>query len=163
MKNLRKNVLLVGILAVLITSNLKEYEYMPQYEILGEDNDAFASYRNGLIYIGDEDFLCSVSTKDGDVQILDKRFGEDPNFKIYHSYEICDQDARDDILEVLSCYEECYPSDWNRSLESMRLEWALHNLSYDIHYQRESCTDVDLNNNDEEKYNHPILQKILHL
>lgn len=39
-----------------------------------------------------------------------------------------------------------YKSDvWKRSINSMRREWATHNLCYAIGYKRERTKDVDLN------------------
>ena len=80
--------------------------------------------------------------------------------KICDSYKIRSSKERREILEIMCLYEECYPTDWDRSIESMQLEWTLHNLSYDFNYQRESSTDVDLDNEDEVKYTNKILQKL---
>ncbi len=83
--------------------------------------------------------------------------------KIYSSYRIHDKEIRNDILEVLCRYEVCYPSRWNRSIEFMRLEWTIHNISYLFHNRRDRTRDVDLDNFDEKNYDKKILNKILKL
>ena len=83
--------------------------------------------------------------------------------RIYDSYKIDDKDRRNDILEVLCLYENMYPSDWNRSLESMRLEWFMHNLGHDFNYKKDHSDHVDLNNEDEDDYDDKVLRKLFRL
>ena len=80
--------------------------------------------------------------------------------KIYSSYRIDDRDLRNEILEVLCRYEECYPSPWDRTIESMRLEWLMHNYSYFFNHETNRTEDVDLNNKEEEYYDNPILRRM---
>ena len=82
---------------------------------------------------------------------------------IYNSCDIVDKDIRNDILEVLCEYEERYPTDWDRSIESMRLEWLCHNMAYCFNYRTDDSCEVDLNNSDEEKYDKKVLSRILRL
>ena len=82
---------------------------------------------------------------------------------IHDSYKINDKDRRNDILEVLCLYENMYPSDWNRSLESMRLEWFMHNLGHDFNYKKDHSDHVDLNNEDEDDYDDKVLRKLFRL
>ena len=56
-----------------------------------------------------------------------------------------------------------YPSEWDRSLESMRLEWFCHNASYYMNYKIDSSYEVDLNNKDEDKYDSEVLRRFLRL
>lgn len=79
---------------------------------------------------------------------------------IYDSYKITDKDTRNDVLCCLLEYEKMYPSDWNRTIISMRNEWIIHNLSYYLHYERGSAANVDLNNDDEAYYDSIILKKL---
>lgn len=154
----------LGIFLVLVTSYLKEHKYKPEYRIINSLEDSFcAEYPDGCIYVGDEDYLKDISTEDGDVLVEDRRDGENPDFCIYDSYKVNDKDSRNDILEVLCLYEEMYPSDWDRSLESMRLEWFMHNVSHYFDYKRDHSTDVDLDNEDEEKYDNKVLRKLFRL
>ncbi len=159
----RKKILFTSILLFLLSFYHEDYEYHADYEIISKDDSlAYAKYRNGLIYIGDRDFLSCIDCEEGDILIEDQRYNElNPNMKIYSSYKVLDRESRNDILEVIQKYEEDYPSIWERSIDSMRLEWFLHNFSYDIGFKRDSTTNVDLNNLDEDLYSHKVLQKIL--
>ena len=165
MKKKWKRRLLMLSCVILLLSYQYEHTYDPQYEILNEDDGAFASYSDGLIYIGDKYYLDHLdSLSEGDILVEDLRNKKsDPDLKVIDSYKVTDKDKRNEILEVLCEYEECYPSDWDRSIESMRLEWFAHNLSYDFDFARDRSTDVDLDNDDEEKYDNKILRRILKL
>ena len=141
-----------------------DHVYHPTYEIIDDSEDkAFGSYSKGKIYIGKALFLQSLTDlSEDDILVLDQRFSPtNPNLKIMSSYRITDREQRNEILEVLCRYEECYPSPWERSIESMRVEWTAHNLSYYLNNHRERTTDVDLNNEDEERYDSKVLRKIL--
>ena len=161
-KSTKKKVLYTSIVLMLILTYPFKHKYKSNYTIL-DDEDAFASYNDGLIYIGDEEFLRSIDTNDGDILILDERDKNDPNMCIYNSCDIKDKDTRNDILEVLCCYEEMYPSNWDRSIESMRFEWLCHNVAYNFEYKVEDSREVDLNNGDEEKYKNKVLNRILRI
>ena len=162
-KKLKKALVLLGILILLMKFYSHDYEYNPQYEITETSDDAFATYSKGKIYIGNKSFLLSILDKieEGDIIVLDQRNSKNPNMKIITSYTITDKNIRNEILEVLCKYEELYPSSWDRSIESMRLEWLAHNVSYTFHNQRHRTADVDLDNNDEKYYRKSIFNKIL--
>ena len=163
-KTKRKILAVASAVLIGVTYYNIDHVYHPTYEILQEQK-AFASYSKGKIYIGDDDFLNSLTDLcEDDILVCDERFYEkDPNMKIYSSYRITDKNIINEILEVLCYYEECYPSPWERTIESMRLEWYVHNLSYIFDHRRDRVTDVDLNNKDEKKYNDEFLRKILKL
>ena len=151
---------LVYLTAFIITLSLHMFSEPPQeYEIL-EDSPAFARYSGGLVYI-DDNRNGECLLQEGDVLVLDQRNSKDPNIKICDSYKIKSYKERKEILEILCLYEDCFPTEWDRSLESMLLEWNMHNKSYFFDYERKSSTDVDLNNADEEKYDSVVLQKLL--
>lgn len=154
-----KKLLFIGILVLLLTTWLSKHKYKTNYEIL--DEEAFAKYSNGLVYIGDEEFINSIDANDGDILIIDERTSSDPNMIICNSCDITDKDIRNEILEIICCYEEMYPSKWERSIESMRLEWLCHNMSYYFNYKTDETSEVDLNNEDEDKYDNKILNRIL--
>jgi hypothetical protein len=139
-----------------------DHQYHPNIEIL-DYNEAFASYSEGLVYIGDEDYLDSIIPCDGDILVCDERDSDDPNMKIIDSYKVQDKDLRNEILEILEEYEREYPSDWDRSIEAMRLEWFCHNFSYCVNNETKRAKDVDLNNEEEEIYSLPIVNKLLKL
>lgn len=161
-KSTKKKVLYTSIVLMLILTYSFKHKYKSNYTIL-DDEDAFASYKDGLIYIGDEEFLRSIDTNDGDILILDERDKNDPNMCIYNSCDIRDKDIRNDILEVLCCYEKMYPSNWDRSIESMRFEWLCHNVAYNFEYKVDDSREVDLNNGDEDKYKNKVLNRILRI
>ena len=79
----------LGIFLVLVVSYLKDHKYEPEYKIINSDEDNFcAEYPDGCIYIGDDDYLDSINTNDGDVLVEDLRIGKDPNMCIHDSYKI---------------------------------------------------------------------------
>ena len=161
-KKYKKNLLYLSTIIFLITYYLKDHDYNPSIKIC--DDTFFATYSDGLVYIGDEEFLNNIKCDENDVLICDNRKNlDDPNMIIYNSCCITDKDKRNEILEIVCEYEKCYPSSWNRSIESMRLEWFMHNVGYFFNYKRARTTDVDLNNNDEEKYDKKVLRKVLKL
>lgn len=82
---------------------------------------------------------------------------------IRESYKITDKDKRNQILEVLCEYEKNNPSEWDRSIESMRLEWFIHNMGHELDYKKDHSDDVDLNNEDEEDYDDKVLRKLFRL
>lgn len=40
---------------------------------------------------------------------------------------------------------------WNRTVDSMVVEWGLHNWAYELNIAKSSTTSVDLDNRDEGK------------
>ena len=164
MEKYKKKLFFITAFIILIGYYSKDYKYKrTSYEIT-KDSDAFATYSDGLIYIGDENFLEHIKCQDNDILICDQRFSDnDPDMIIYNSCLINDKEKRNEILEVICEYEETYPSNWDRSIESMRLEWFMHNLSYYFEYRKDRTADVDLNNDDEKKYDKKVLRRILRL
>ena len=160
-KKWRRRMLIAGMTLSLLAYGGYEHVYVPQYEIMDESSQEFACYSQGRIFIGNRRFLTSIKDiQKGDILVLDQRHSDDPNMKIISSYEINDKDIRNEILEVLCRYEEKYPSEWDRTIESMRLEWLMHNLSYDFCNQQGRTKDVDLNNQDEDYYRNDLLNLI---
>jgi len=158
-KTTRRKIAGLAAFLALFTSYL-ENEIELDYKLL-DRSKAFASYSGGYVYIGDRTIRPSIDLEEGDVFVIDSRYDDEPDMKICDSYLVRSKKQRREILEILCLYEECYPSQWNRTLESMELEWTIHNLSYDLNYERNSSTDVDLDNKDEDKYSNKILQKLL--
>lgn len=140
-----------------------DHHYQPNIQIL-DSNEAFASYSEGLVYIGDEDYIDSLDfVQDSDILVCDERLSKDPNIKIIDSYKLTDKDLCNEVLEILCEYEKENPTEWDRSMTSMRLEWFCHNFSYNASNEVTRTKDVDLNNDDEQKYFHPWVNKILKL
>lgn len=163
-KEIKKKLLVLAVSAGFLTYVASDYHYSPRYEIYDEYSLAFGCYSKGKIYIGDSLFLSSLTDiEENDILVLDQRNRMDPNMKILNSYNITSKEERNEILEVLCRFEECYPSRWSRSIESMRLEWFTHNFSHNFNYMLDHADDVDLNNSDEDYYDKMIIRKILKL
>ena len=165
-KKLKRRLLALSASLIIATTYYNiDHVYHPVYEIMDENPcGPFGCYSCGYIYIGTKTYLNSLTNiTENDILVEDQRFSKDPNMKIYSSYRIDDKDIRNEILEVLCKYEECYPSPWDRTIESMRLEWLMHNISYIFDHQTHRTQDVDLNNAEEEYYDQPILNHILKL
>ncbi len=159
-------VLVATAFSIFSVSILKsDYVYQPQYEILDEvDNDAFASYKNGLIYIGDSSFINSLDhVNENDILVVDNRNTDKSSIQVVSSYEITDKDIRNDIICVIDEYLKLYPSDFDRSIESMRLEWLVHNILYGVNYEVDRTRDVDFETNEEDLYSNYVLTKLLNL
>ena len=166
-KNLkiRKACLLLTTSFLLCAYSRYEHVYNPTY-VITEDEPYFATYSNGRIYIGTEKEIKAIKDQitKNDIIVYDQREGDDPNMQIVSSYRINDKDIRNEILEVLLIYEQLYPSKWDRTIETMRLEWLVHNMSHVFNYKTDHSDDVDLDNDDQQKYeNVKILNKLLKL
>ncbi len=162
-KNLKRKLIALSIALMTLTTYYNTNKtYNPSYEIVKENpKGPFGCYSCGKIYIGSKYYLESLTDlSEDDILVEDRRYTKDPNMIIYSSYRITNKDLRNEILEVLCEYESCYPSPWNRTIESMRLEWLIHNLSYYCDLEVNRTGNVDLDNDEEEYYDIPILNKI---
>lgn len=163
-KNQKKIVVLAVATSLAVASVSCEHIYAPNIELFNKDSKAYGKYSKGNVYIGSAEFLEGLTgLSDCDILVLDERDAEDPNFKIFNSCKITSREERNEILEILMKYEEEFPSNWDRTIESLRLEWFAHNFFHFFNYNLDSTTDVDLNNKDEEVYNKDILRRILRL
>ena len=62
--------------------------------------------------------------------------------KVYDSYSVPKADIEKELLKLKERYpEHCI---WNRSMRSLVLEWAAHNLLYSLNIRTEKTKDVDL-------------------
>lgn len=164
-RELKRGIIILVTSIIMLKYASGENYYEPEYEIVDSDenNKPFASCENIDVYIGDETYLENISehVDDEDILVLDQRIADDPNMIIYNSYRIQNEETRNAILEILAEYERRYPTEWQRTIESMRKEWKIHNLCYYLSYEIDHTKDVDFNNNDEENYNHLILSRCL--
>ena len=142
-----------------------EHKYTPNISIECSDEDCFvARYSKGYVYIGSKEYINSLKINENDICVEILTSSTDPDMKVISSCEIKDKDIRNEILEIICVYEELYPSDWDRTIETMRLEWFVHNFCYDINYKRDHTTNVDFDNDEQELYEkYKILNKILKL
>lgn len=163
-KDKKKILLLAGASCVILAAYPYKHIYHPNYEILGDDVEPFAKCSCGYVYIGDEEYLDNLKNLNPtDVLVLDERHTEKPNMSVYHSYNIKNKEVRNEILEIMCYYESLDPSEWNRTIESMRLEWYLHNVGYYLNYQVDRTEQVDLDNKDEDKYKSEFVRRMLRL
>ena len=157
---MKKNTkLTLTIIATIIAINYykNDYQYTPRYQILNEDTLAYGQYSNGSIYIGDTTFIKSLSNiNENDILVETK----EDSMKIYSSYKIHDKNQKNEILNVLYDYKLNNLNTFNRSIESMRIEWFTHNILYYCNYQPTRTKDVDFDNDEENIYNHKIISKI---
>jgi len=161
MKKWQKTLIGLGIFIALCSYSLDNSYDTSAVEIVNEDY--YATYSDGAVYIGDRCFLDGVNCNEGDILVEDLRYNDDPDMKVINSIDIKDKNKRNEILEILCSYEEDNPSTWNRSIESMRLEWLMHNISYDYGLEKRRTKDVDLDNEDEDEYDNKVLSKIFKL
>lgn len=164
-KNLKLLTLYASSAALMATLLHKEYNYDPKIEIIDEQNndEPFARYSKGNVYIGNKEYINKIIKKINinDVVILDARNEKDPNMVVMNSNKIGSKNEQNEILLIIEIYEEIYPTKWDRTIESMRNEWTVHNILYDFKYKKSHTEAVDLNNEDEEKYKSKILTKVL--
>ncbi len=115
-------------------------------------------YSRGTIYIASSDELDKMTDlEEGDVLVEDGRNDSDPDLRVRGSRYIHNFDVREEIIEGLLAYEEVFPTDWERTKESMDNEWDVHNFLSTFNYQTNRTNDVDFNNKDEEKFKIKIL------
>lgn len=139
------------------TNNNKEkneINYNNKYSI--QDN-LFATYNNKFIYIGTEHNINKILSLDSNnIYIYDKRNSNNPDIAIYNSYKINNIEDIKIILEILLEYENKYPTNWHRTIKSMENEWLIHNICYKLNIEPNRTSEVDLDNNEEERYQHFI-------
>ena len=161
MSNKRKLLILMSACLLLASCKNVKKEEDKTYEAFPKTDEAYASYSLGNIYIGSKSYLDGLThLTEHDILVEDQRSSKNPNMRIYDSYTISDSAVRKEILEAILEYEKEHPSDWERSIGSMELEWYFHNISYNFSIQTQRSKDVDLDNDAESKYG-SVLQKTL--
>ena len=153
-----KTLLILSSYLLLFDASKKDAYYNPSYEIV-DNNYIYATYAYGNVYIIDKEDMDKIDPKLTDVIIIDERY-ERNNMKILASYRITDPNIQKDILNVIDEYEKEYPSWWERSVDSMQLEWIMHNLSYAMRWQTKRAKDADFETREEKRFNDPILKYI---
>ena len=154
----------LSLAALLFTYYNIDYKYQPKYEIVGYVNSIkpYARYSLGDVYIiKDKKLINEITLSTNDVIIIDERDDDNPNMHIMSSCNITDKNARNEIIEIIQEYNREYPSNWKRTNVSLRLEWYVHNLLYDLDYKLDHTTDVDLDNKDEDYFNKPFFNHLI--
>ena len=125
--------------------------YNNTYKING--NLLYATMGKINIYIGTQKYINSmIDGNPQNIYIIDSRNGSNPDMAIYDSYKIKNIDDIITILEIILKYESDNPSNWERSIESMKNEWIIHNICYHLNIERDRTQKVDLDNDEEIKY-----------
>ncbi len=85
-------------------------------------------YAKGNVYLVTDpnEILTNFSN---DVIVVDNRGPKpDDNVEIRHSFLITNQELKREILTLLYNYEQENPTGWNRTVDSMMIEWDIHNV-----------------------------------
>ena len=71
-----------------------------------------------------------------DVVVIDNRTAPNPSMQIRNSYAISDKDLQKQVCQILLHYNTDNPVDpaWNRSIDSMLIEWTAHNDGYNARF-----------------------------
>ena len=91
----------------------------------------------------------ALSYTESDYIAIDRRDRSDPEIVVIDSYRAEDTALIEKLCELLLGHEEAYPTDWDRTLNSMITEWQIHNAAYALDYRVDHSKDVNLNNKDE--------------
>jgi len=166
-KNTKRTLIIAGLTAALISYYKYDYPYHPNY-VITEDDVAFGEYSNGKVYIGPTKYINSIShlANENDILIMlgyeHKKDGTiSPVATIISSYRIRNMNERYEILSLLDYYKVLNETEWERSLETMRVEWTLHNILYDLHVERDRTKNVDLDNSSEELYDNKFIKRLV--
>ena len=132
------------------------YNPNPKYTI-----EAYSTYSKGNIYIADKDTILDVLVESDDIYIIDDRNSPNPNMVVVNSYKIRSKEDIDRLIDTILQYEEENPSDWERTRASLYNELKLHNAGFDVGFQRIRTRNVDFDNEDEDKFNTPLLRRLI--
>ncbi len=89
----------------------------------------------------------------GEIAVYDDRFTDNPSFRIYDSYRIRKNSLKREVLFATIAYNEAFPCEpkWQRTVNSLVLEWMEHNFAYRVGFLRSRACNVDLDNHAEGK------------
>ena len=132
-------------------NNSDELVYNDDFNIY--TNQLYGSYKDTHIFIGSKYFIENIKdTNDKNIYIIDDRYNFDPDMSICNSYKITNLKEIKQLLNMLLEYNNKYPSNWNRTYNSMKNEWLIHNICYYLNHEKERTAQVDFDNSDEELY-----------
>lgn len=127
-----------------------------------KESITYTEYSKGKVYISNYDTISKIyDEKSSDVYIIDQRNIQDSNIEIMDSYKIKSKQQMEEIINIILEYDRINPSLWNRSYYSLLNEWQIHNICYLFNYDEISTRHVDLDNEDETKYNSKELTRFL--
>lgn len=159
MNNKKKSILLLfSYFIILFTiktkNNDKEIKYNDNFNIYTDN--LYATYKDYSIYIKNISSINNEPENTKDIYIIDDRYSFDPDMSICNSYKINTLKEINMYLKLLTEYEKKYPSNWNRSINSMKNEWIIHNICYYLNHEKERTKQVDFDNSDELLYSNII-------
>jgi RHS repeat-associated protein len=110
----------------------------------------------GYVYVAKPAQVDAVKGYSGPNDVVVRDWSEvhdDPNMQIIDSYRIAKRDHQREILQVLLdyCGENPEYPPWYRTMDTMLLEWDVHNALYSV-FDKDAFRSADLNNNDEVLY-----------
>ena len=138
-----------------IKNNKKDITYNSEYTY--HSQIPYATYSNGNVYIADSETIENIFQDNNDVFIIDTRYENNSDIGICNSYKVTSNKEQREIIDIILQYEKTYPSNWNRTYESMMNEWDAHNICYYLGINRTSTHEVNFDNYDQDKYDSKVL------
>ena len=152
-RNKKAFILLSTYLVILFApkNNKPQYSINDNYEY--HSKKEFASYSNGKVYISNDSIIKRLyDYESNNIYIIDQRGISNPNMEICYSHNINTLKEKKEIISILLEYEKKYPSNWDRTYNSMLNEWIIHNICYKLGIKIDHSISVDLDNADENTY-----------
>ncbi|MBQ7876637.1 MAG: hypothetical protein IJ316_05030 [Clostridia bacterium] len=112
----------------------------------------FLDLPNEFSFAEAEEVADRQSIGENDYVVIDYTHLKDARLQVRNSYRADNYYVRDCIIDVLLQYDNENNTPWQRTKETMEIEWYVHNLSYAAGYKTERAKHVDLNNEDENVY-----------
>lgn len=164
MKKRNKIILLLSTYFIILfapKSNSKHsIEYNQNYTY--QSCEPYGYYKGKRIYISDGYTINELlNSDDTSIYIIDERTIFNPDISIYNSYKIHNNDEKFAIINAILQYEKEYPSPWERKASSMKNEWDIHNICYELGIDRNSTDSIDFDNDDASIYDSKILSLFL--
>ena len=157
-----KLTILIYSIAFTISSFKCDHIYYPKYNIYDENEIEYGEYEKGKVYIVKQEDINNIGDiNDNDILVIYDESQSD--IKVKSSYKINNKEYRNEILCIINNYKNTNDINWYRSIESMRLEWYVHNILYKLNIERNRTEDVDFHIDEEKIYNKKIYSKILKL
>ncbi len=120
--------------------------YTYTYSVSGDNGKSLT----GNMYIVDKNLdMDAQSVGENDYFAVDRRDASDPEIVVMDSYRANSDVLIRQLCQILLDHEAAHPTKWERTLDSMAAEWAVHNMAYSMDYKIDHSQHVNLNNGDE--------------
>ena len=147
--------IIIIILTLALHSHMRTpHVYNPHYRV-ADGKPYYATYSNGRVFIGDPTYLESIKSEitPQDIIVVDNRKDPtDPNMEVKTEEPIYDKEIREEIIELIQIYSYYRPSDWKRTISSMRLEWFSYNITFFLKHNLDFDANIEFKNSNEQKY-----------